>query len=46
MSVVSFRRVEFGFGGVVGEVVTVRYGGRKFCGILLGKGLSQMLYNK
>ena len=29
----------FGFGGEVGEVVTVRYGGLKFRGILLGKGL-------
>ena len=39
MSVVSFWRVELGFGGEVGEGVTVRYGGSKFCGILLGKGL-------
>ena len=46
MSVVPLRHVEFGFGGEVGEVVTVIYGGGKFCGILVGKGLSQTLYNK
>ena len=39
VSVVAFRRVEFGFGGEVGEVVMVRYGGKKFHGTLLGKGL-------
>ena len=33
VSVVSLRYVEFGFGGEVGEVVTVKYGGGKFCGI-------------
>ena len=44
--VVSLRHVEFGFGGEVGEVVTVRYGGGTFRGILVGKGLSQTLYNK
>ena len=33
MSVVSLRHVEFVFGGEVGEVVTVKYGGGKFCGI-------------
>ena len=31
--------VSFGFGGKVGEVVTVKNGGTKFRGILLGKGL-------
>ena len=38
-----YNIVEFGFGGEVGEVATVRYGGRKFHGIMVGKGLSQML---
>ena len=46
VSVVSLRHVEFGFGGEVGEVVTARYGGGTFLGILVGKGLSQTLYNK
>ena len=39
VSVVPLRRVEFGFGGEVGVLVTVRYGGKKFHGTLLGKGL-------
>ena len=43
MSVVSLQHVEFGFGGEVGDVAMVRYGGRKFHGIMVGKGLSQML---
>ena len=34
---VSLRHVEFGFCGEVGEVVTVRYGGGKIHGILVGK---------
>ena len=46
VSVVAFRRVEFGFGGEVGGVVTVRYGGKEFHGLLLGKSLGQMLHNK
>ena len=38
---VSLRHLEFGFGGEVREVVTVRYGGGKFHGILVGNNLSQ-----
>ena len=39
MSVVLLRHMEFGFGGEVGDVVTVRYSGGKIRGILVGKGL-------
>ena len=42
MSVVSLRHLEFGFGGEVGEVVTVRYGGGNFVGYwYIGNDLSQ-----